>query len=31
MSNEAAVQEETASAEVVTFTPEQYKKIDEII
>jgi NADH:ubiquinone oxidoreductase subunit E len=31
MSNEAAVQEKTTSAEAVTFTPEQYKKIDAII
>ena len=31
MSNEAAVQEKTESPEVVTFTPEQYKKIDAVI
>ena len=31
MSNEAAVQDKPESAEVVTFSPEQYKQIDAII
>ena len=31
MSNEAAVQDKPESAEVVTFSPEQYKRIDAII
>jgi NADH:ubiquinone oxidoreductase subunit E len=31
MSNEAAVQDKIATAEEVTFTPEQYKKMDVIM